>query len=296
MEPGRLEARLQPGEPNRRRQSMADKGDRFEQVGPRTRLEMELARVESHSHDIWIIVIFAAAVLLLGAVSLLSPHSFWKTNELQITLSPQVLFVLMVVFVLVALYLVRRETETQRLRLMNLQQTLAAQAERSANLLDSVTNVFSRNFLHDLIQGEIARSERNHRALALIMADVNNFKQVNDRLGHLMGDYVLAQIAGILKSCVRGSDYVVRYGGDEFLIILPETEDEGAEVVRQRVKEKVAEWDRQAHVGEMPISLSLGLYLHVAGQSAEKDLAEADSRMYQDKQARKSGAPETAGR
>ena len=122
------------------------------------------------------------------------------------------------------------------------------------------------------------------------MCDLNNFKQVNDRYGHLMGDYVLSQIATILKSCVRGSDCVVRYGGDEFLVLLPETDQPGAEIVRQRVHQKVAEWDLSNRVGDLPISVSLGLYLHVTGQTAEKDVAEVDARMYAEKLAGKRAA------
>lgn len=257
----------------------------YEKLGPDTRIQWEITQIESYHRDFWVIVIFAGAVLILGALSLLAPHSFWRANELDLRLPPQVLFVLMMIMVVVALYFLRRETENRRLRLGNLQRTMAHSSEHAAGLLDSLTNVFNRNFLYELLQGEIARAERNQRPLALIMCDVNNFKIVNDRFGHLMGDYVLAQIAGILKFCVRGSDYVVRYGGDEFLIILPETEEEGARIVLKRIHEKVAEWDQQSRIGDLPISVSLGLSHHLAGQAAEKDLAEADSRMYQAKQA-----------
>lgn len=260
----------------------------FEKLGPDARIQLEIAQIESYHRDFWVIVAFAAAVLILGALSLLAPHSFWQANELNVQLPPQVLFVLMMVMVVIALYFLRRETETRRLRLANLQRTIAHHSDHSAGLVDSLTNVFNRNFLYELLQGEIARAERNHRPLALVMCDVNNFKQVNDRFGHLMGDYVLAQIAGILKFCVRGSDYVVRYGGDEFLIILPETEDPGARIVVKRIQQKVNEWDQQSRIGDVPISVSLGLSHHVAGQAAEKDLAEADSRMYQAKQASRS--------
>src|SRR5208337_3591585 len=116
--------------------------------------------------------------------------------------------------------------------------------------------VFTRGFLRDLLASEISRAERTNRSLALIMCDLNNFKQVNDRYGHLMGDYILSQIATILKSCVRGSDYVVRYGGDEFIILLPETDEQGAGIVRTRVHSKVAEWDQHNRVGDLPISVS----------------------------------------
>lgn len=255
-----------------------------EKLGPQARLQAELTKIESQSRDVWVLIIFAAAVLALGAFSLLTPHSFWTENAIELKISPQIFFIIMMIVVVVTLYVVRREAEIRRLRLVNIQQSLEAQSEQSASMIDSLTNVFSRGFLRELLEGEIARAERNNRPLGVIMCDLNNFKQVNDRYGHLMGDYVLAQVAGILKTCVRGSDFVVRYGGDEFLVILSETDQPGAEVVQSRVRQKVDEWDHANRVGDLPISVSLGLTLHMPGQSAEQLVAEADSRMYAEKQ------------
>jgi diguanylate cyclase (GGDEF)-like protein len=272
---------------------MRDAHDVFEKLGPNARLQLQLSELESYNPETWILIVFAGAVLVLGALSLLSPTSFWRTNELEIRIAPQVLFVIMVALVVGVLYFTRRETEIRRLRLANLQQTLQAQSEQAASFLDALTNVFNRNILHELLQGEVARAERNNRPLGLLMCDIDNFKQFNDRQGHLMGDYVLAQVAGILKSCVRGSDYVVRYGGDEFLVILPDTVEGGAKTVRRRIKEKVAIWDQHNRTGDVPVSVSLGLYHHVTGDSPEKDLAEVDRRMYGDKQKRNIG-PEVA--
>jgi diguanylate cyclase (GGDEF)-like protein len=253
-------------------------------MGPQARLQSELTKLESHNRDVWVLIIFAAAVLVLGALSLLSPGSFWQQNALELKIPPQVLFVTMMIVMLLGLYMLRRELEVRKLRLLDVQHTLAAQTELSASMVDSLTNVFSRSFLRELLQGEIARAERNNRPLGLIMSDVDNFKQVNDRYGHLMGDYVLAQIAGILKSCVRGSDYVVRYGGDEFLLVLSETDEPGSRIVMNRIREKVAEWDRANRLGDFSIGISLGLHQHVSGETVEQAVGEADARMYADKQ------------
>ena len=261
-----------------------------EQVGPQARIKTELLQLESQKKEFWILVIFAAVVLILGILSFFFPHQFWNGGSLQVSVSPQILFVVMIAIVLAALVFVRRDLEVRGLRLANLQQFMSSQEEQANSMIDAVTNVFTRGFLHDLLASEISRAERTNRSLALIMSDLDNFKQVNDRYGHLMGDFVLSQIATILKSCVRGSDYVVRYGGDEFLILLPETDEQGAGIVRQRVLTKVAEWDHNSRVGDLPISLSLGLYLHVTGQTADKDVAEADARMYAEKQAIKRAA------
>lgn len=267
------------------RRQLDKRSDAVERLGPQARLQAELAKIESQKRDLWVLVIFAAAVLALGALSLLVPTSFWHQNQLEIKVSPQVLFLIMMVVMVVTLYVMRREGEMRRLRLVNLQQSLEAQSEFSASMIDSLTNVFSRSFLRELLQGEISRAERNSRPLALLMCDLDNFKNVNDKYGHLMGDYVLAQMAAILKSCVRGSDFVVRYGGDEFLVILAETDEPGALNVQGRIREKVAEWDRTNRVGDVAISFSMGLHLHVAGQSVEQDVGEVDARMYADKQA-----------
>jgi diguanylate cyclase (GGDEF)-like protein len=256
----------------------------LERMGPQARLQSELTKLDSQNRDVWVLIIFAAAVLVLGALSLLSPASFWQQNALEFKIPPQFLFVVMMVVMVLGLYMVRRELEVRKLRLLNVQQAFAAQTEISASMVDSLTNVFSRSFLRELLQGEIARAERNTRPLGLIMCDVDNFKQVNDRYGHLMGDYVLAQIAGILKACVRGSDYVVRYGGDEFLLVLSETDEPGSRIVLNRIRQKVTEWDRANRLGDVTLGISLGLHQHVAGQTAEQAVSEADARMYADKQ------------
>jgi diguanylate cyclase (GGDEF)-like protein len=266
---------------------MSNQPEVVEQVGPQARIQAELLKLESQKREFWILVVFAGLVLLLGILSFFFPSAFWRSNSLHISLSPQILFVLMVAAVLIALFYVRRDLEIKGLRLSNLQRLLSSQQEQAASMIDAVTNVFTRGFLHDLLQGEISRAERTNRPLALLMCDLDDFKQVNDRYGHLMGDYVLSQVAAILKAAVRGSDYVVRYGGDEFLVVLPETDEQGGETVRQRIRRRVGEWDQNNRVGDLPLTVSLGLHLHLTGQTAEKDVAEADARMYAEKQASK---------
>src|SRR3989441_377664 len=269
---------------------MIDKPEFQEQLGPQARLEAELFKLESQRRELWVLIIFTVVVMVLGGLSLLLPGSIWHGNKLEIKIPPQVLFVIMTVFLVLAVYMMRREVELQKYRLASMQQILAARMDHAYSLIDATTNVFSRSLLRNLLQGEVARAERNSRPLALLMCDLNNFKLVNDRYGHLMGDYVLAQMAGILKTCVRGSDYVVRYGGDEFLLVLPETDQAGAEVVRERIQPRVAEWNGVSRLDNLQVTDSIGLYLHVAGQSPDQDVAEADARMYGDKQASRNKA------
>src|SRR5712692_9492246 len=103
---------------------MIDQPEFQEQLGPQARLQAELFKLESERRELWILIIFAAAVMLLGALSLLIPGSIWQGNKLEIRIPPQVLFVIMMVVLILALYVARREVEVQKYRLLNMQQIL----------------------------------------------------------------------------------------------------------------------------------------------------------------------------
>jgi len=257
-----------------------------EPVTPQARVQAELAVLEKRGSGRWVVVVFAGVVVILGALSLLVPFSFWQANSLQVTVSPGVVFIIMVAAVLIALMDLRHDMNHQWRRLASLQSL----SKKGVSGIDALTHVLSRHTLGELLSREILRSERTNRPLALIMGGVNGLKQINEHYNPLMGDYVLSQMASILKECVRGCDYVVRSGRDEFLLLLPDTDAKGMECVRQRILEKVAEWDRRNRVGEIPVSISLGPYCHVNGQTPEKDVVETAIRMYAERQAAQRGA------
>jgi diguanylate cyclase (GGDEF)-like protein len=274
---------------------MHEDANRVERLGPQARLQDELTKLKGQNREVWILIVFAAAVLLLGAMSLLWPSSFWQQGTLEFKIPPQVLFIVMMVVMVLALWMVRQELEVRKLRMANMQQQLEAQSDLSASMVDSLTNVFSRSFLRELLHSEISRAERNKRPLGLVMCDVDNFKAVNDRFGHLMGDYVLAQIASILKACVRGSDYVIRYGGDEFLVILSETDEPGAKIVLNRIREKVSDWDRTNRIGDLSVTVSMGHHQYAVGETPEQAVSKADAAMYQDKERGQRATPAARG-
>jgi len=115
--------------------------------------------------------------------------------------------------------------------------------------------------------------------------DVDRFKQVNTRFGHLTGDFVLAEIAALLKTSVRGSDAVVRYGGDEFFIILADTAGAGAGAVVHRANTYLHEWNRAGHLDDFEITLSIGVAEWSDGKTLDEILDAADREMYAEKAA-----------
>jgi len=171
-----------------------NKPPNVEQVGPQARIQAELLRLESQKREFWVLIIFAGLVLILGFLTFFFPHRFWYDGGLHVSLSPQVLFVIMVATVLASLFYVRRDIEVRGLRLVNLYQYMTSQEEQANSMIDAVTNVSPAASCATFWRAKISRAERTNRPLALIMCDLNNFKQVNDRYGHLMGDYVLSQL------------------------------------------------------------------------------------------------------
>jgi len=154
---------------------------------------------------------------------------------------------------------------------------------REQALHDPLTGLYNRAFFEEAIQKEIERAKRYKRPLSLMMADLSGFKLVNDRLGHQEGDRVLAGVAGVVRDVLRESDWVVRYGGDEFILVLPET-GTGVEELERRLKSAVSAWSQR----NFP-SLSLGIDLGWASWTPEEPLEvddlvrNADRMLYQQK-------------
>lgn len=154
-------------------------------------------------------------------------------------------------------------------------------------LHDPLTGLNNRHFLFMVLEQEEKRSRRYGRPLGIMMIDVDNMKYINDTYGHTVGDEVLKAVAKVLKSSVRESDIVVRYGGDEFLIVLLEPNGNGGlEKVKERIEANVRAYNSQGLT--VPISLSIGCsYWDPQGEkNLDQALAEADSNMYAAKRSR----------
>jgi len=149
---------------------------------------------------------------------------------------------------------------------------------------DALTGVLNRYGLQEVLEREVARSQRYGRPIGLLMIDVNRFKEINDRFGHAMGDKVLKGVSDVLRKNVRESDVLVRYGGDEFLVILPETDGETAHV-KARILAEVTERNRTNPLLDFPVTLSIGTsyWRPDCRCTIDQVLEEADQRMYQDK-------------
>ena len=144
---------------------------------------------------------------------------------------------------------------------------------------DHLTGLYNRRYLMDALANEVRRSHRLKHPCALLIADVDHFKEYNDAHGHLAGDAALARIATILREATRDVDCAARYGGEEFVVLMPETEAAGAAETAQRVRTRVA---GDELVGKLTLSIGVAQFPD-DGDSPEALLAAADGGLYQAK-------------
>ena len=163
------------------------------------------------------------------------------------------------------------------------QQRTAAELERMAHH-DYLTGLLNRRELMTRAGEELERSRRYQHALSVVMMDVDHFKRVNDFHGHPVGDRALREVAAVLTDCSRGSDVAGRYGGEEFLLVLPETDIEGARIVAEKVRTQLERAVIECDDGPLHVTASLGVVESDGVESLEGLLCRADEWLYRAKE------------
>lgn len=160
------------------------------------------------------------------------------------------------------------------------------EAYRELAMHDSLTGLWNRRMILDQLGIELHRAERDGKALGVAIADLDLFKRVNDTLGHTAGDAVLCEVAARMRSAIRDCDFIGRYGGEEFLLVLPGCDGPAGLLVAERVRRRVAETSVQAGDEIVPMTVSLGLaYSLRADVEPEALIQAADEALYRAKAA-----------
>lgn len=245
----------------------------------------DLAQMEKRDWELWSIVLGTGIVVSAGLLVVIFPSAFLRKGDLRIDVSvPKEMFIgLVALLVLFNTYMVSKRLELRRVRQRLISSTIQGELVRLQSFTGPLTQVYNRRSLEDIAHRYISHARRLQKPVTFLLVDVDRFKQVDTRFGHLIGDFVIAEIAALLRMSLRGSDAIIRYGGDEFLLILADTGREGAAKVIERTRSSIEEWNAGGHLDRFELTLSIGISQWFEGRTFEEILDAADRDMYANK-------------
>ncbi|MFI3135663.1 MAG: GGDEF domain-containing protein [Methylococcaceae bacterium] len=149
---------------------------------------------------------------------------------------------------------------------------------------DPLTKVSNRTAFNDTLNRELQLAKRNHRQLSVIFLDIDHFKVLNDSYGHACGDFALSSVASWIKQAIRETDIVFRYGGEEFVVVLSDTNKEGAEIIAERIRNEINSHTLAYGINVLDITASLGVSTLQVDDTGTSLVQRADHAMYLAKQ------------
>ncbi len=250
------------------------------------RLSHELHKLEKRDWELWVVVLGTGVALSAALVVIAFPSAILSSGSqlhLELYVSKELFLGLVAVLVIFNTYLIVKRLELRRLREQVITTTVQSELVRLQSFMDPLTEVYNRRSLDEMAGRFISHARRSGKPLAFLLVDADRFKEVNTKFGHLTGDLVIAEIASLLKASVRGCDAVVRYGGDEFLLILADATSDGAASVVSRIGKAVDDWNQAKQLEGYSLGLSIGTAEWKDGKTLDEVLDEADQKMYENK-------------
>jgi diguanylate cyclase (GGDEF)-like protein len=254
-----------------------------QQKGYSARL-LELQRQEWWT---WGLSVLVMLMLTAGVASLAFPTIMEEGKSLWASGVFQAVAGLVFMIIIFGCYLTYEKFLINRLRMEIAERQLHSAQWRNLALVDPLTGLYNRRFMERTLKAEVGRALRKHYELTVVVFDLNNFKAINDRLGHPAGDLVLKAFAGHLSAVIREADTAARLGGDEFMLILPECKAGPVPAMLRRLEPITVDLNGE----KVPILFAVGWAEYRRGIEPEELLAEADRALYEDKENRRNPLP-----
>ncbi len=237
--------------------------------------------LEARDTQLWSLNVLVILAVVVGFAVLVLPNVRWNLGALQLE-GQHVLELLFGLFAVVIIFNICvlwqqwgfRSTRAELFRIL-----VRSESMETRPWVDPLTEVFNRRYLDMFLTQEARRVDRSRASLTFLLIDVDAFKSVNARFGHLIGDRVLSNVGQLLKETFRGSDIIIRHGGDEFLVVMHDTNEQQAQRALERLLIRVDEWNRENAMGGFKLSFSCGLATYTRGDNIKEVLETAYQRM-----------------
>src|SRR5712691_615619 len=246
-------------------------------------LAREFQKIQKRDWWVWGYTIFVVFLLAFAVIAFSLPAVRRGAETLFKIKMVDVVFGLIALVVLFNIHAISQAILIKRLRRQLAEKQGHSDLLRNLAMIDPLTGLYNRRFAEQRLAAEVARSERKGHPLTILTLDLNNFKQINDTFGHPAGDQVLQEFAARLNKVIRGADLAVRFGGDEFLVLLPECTTQQLQLVLGRLGSLEVDWRGQ----KIPVTFSAGWKQYEMGERPEEMLGRADELLYARKRASK---------
>lgn len=242
-------------------------------------IQRQLQALSSRDIQLWSLGLLLIVVLSAGFLAVVSPNLSWRSEiTVNTRLLPQFFFGLVTLVVLFNAYAISQKRMVNSTRRELIRELVFNERMESLSMLDPVTQLFNRRGIDHRVSQEVARANRTGANLTLLMIKLTSLRIVNERYGLEAGDKFITEVAKLLKSTFRGSDTLARYGGNEFLVIMPGTAEQQAEIAVRRLQEEVDNWNLTTKTG-WEINVVCGLTSHVVGCDAGDLLRAAERKL-----------------
>ena len=247
-------------------------------------IQREIQQLSGRDLQLWSIVILVVVVLTAGMLALVLPNVIWAQRVIRVEHAylPQLFFGLISLILLFNIYLVG-----QKVALNNTRRALISELElnerlESLSLIDPLTQLLNRRAMNEMISREVARANRLSSNLTFLTIDLDDFRAINSKYGNIEGNFLLREFARLLTTSFRGGDIVFRQGGDEFLVVMPDTSEQDSDAPIRRLHSALEQWNISSGKSYQ-LGFGWGVASYVTGSQVEDVLRAVDRQLYQKK-------------
>jgi diguanylate cyclase (GGDEF)-like protein len=247
-------------------------------------IQREIQQLSGRDLQLWSIGLLVMLVLAAGMLALIFPNIIWAQRVIHIESAylPQLFFGLISLILLFNIYLVGQKIGLNHTRRALLSELVLNERLESLSLIDPLTELLNRRALNELIPREVARANRLGCHLTFMTIDLNGFREFNSKFGALEGNLLLRDFGKMLKTTFRGGDLIFRQGGDEFLVIMPDTEEQQIQPPLRRLQRAVEHWNASSGK-DYELSFAWAVAPYVTGSDVSDVLRTVDRKIYQKK-------------